>query len=1134
MRISKLFEGIRGVRIPLAELLLVCSVAVQVSHAQDLGTQAWQLKQRGEPNAARELLENAVKSSPNSVGAWKAYSEFLDRHGDIGARQAYEKYLAASTGQQDKQAIARRLVVLDLLAGDNSGAASHLENYRSVGGGNLSLPSIPVKPPITPGSYIEIPGPLRSFARMAALSPDLAPEELLPALARNVVTNGYQAASSNESLEPTEYLKLINRYLAQARELAKLAGEKKAIQIDQCDSTVTGDVLKIIGYRMRGGCGAEVVLETVNATKAFLTIDSGFPLAELEQSLRANRPFSLNYASTQIPVLFAAEYWQSAKEKQNQEFIDSFLGDPQLCRLYLGLAKLDRETSERMRKSVSVQRLKAFAHVLDFFGGMFYIENGKAAVPGAPRSEAVWAELVGAPVTTPEKFFENLMSRDDGWLCSYFDALLRIPNQNLRDYLTETARMKRFYGALRGKVSSPGPARPVFRANTDLMLLTTRMRMEPNGKPHMPGAVETWRELFLKHPHGKYDGKLTKAAAGWKDVDDVIEAMFALCRKAVENEPLKMFMAMSDMNRRRAEPLSKATVDRLVKDYRALSPQYAVINETAVLQDATVNQFVDAIQAINSIRDQGVRADAAGTMQSLAAMWQILVRQNTIPENKADSALKSLLEPYLKAKSQKDVFEAASGGLRIILKQSDGSANMQDRLVDLLTGAAKSTDTETQTAMQQQAIRIFEAQKLVSIDHILAMADHLDAVVKGAKFDPAIVTRVSSRLTEVQLPRAALSGVEKNALLFGYWTERHIENQRKTNFKSAAEKAAADPGKLADVRASLLPILRDSMVGLVYAHYAPPGGQLIFTNPLFVRSHDFIGMQGSIATWKTTEVVGTGWPASAGGRLVGSLAGLPYAIAEAEQNFLVPSREQALIWGDLVPQMIQSSKIPRWWNVTPVQMHFAALHLHNADSILAEAAMNEEVRKQVGSILIGYAAPARARKVTALLSEGRLAEARENVTPAESYSLSRIYTARNAGYTGSIPDELRRIEKEDPASVSQELLSRAFGTPKPTLTNSYRPELLELRTFPTLMGYSSRILAESWESNLLYYASLADELYMRPSQLNTAIPEWTKLTVEKIFATHLEDWPALLRSLRLVGSDVRQKSRTVAAGGAGN
>jgi hypothetical protein len=78
------------------------------------------------------------------------------------------------------------------------------------------------------------------------------------------------------------------------------------------------------------------------------------------------------------------------------------------------------------------------------------------------------------------------------------------------------------------------------------------------------------------------------------------------------------------------------------------------------------------------------------------------------------------------------------------------------------------------------------------------------------------------------------------------------------------------------------------------------------------------------------------------------------------------------------------------------------------------------------------------------------------------------------------------------------------------------------------MGYSSRIMAESWESSILYYAALADELMMRPDQLNVLIPEWTQKTVERIFATHLEDWPALLRSLRTVGEEVRGRDAAAA------
>jgi hypothetical protein len=130
--------------------------------------------------------------------------------------------------------------------------------------------------------------------------------------------------------------------------------------------------------------------------------------------------------------------------------------------------------------------------------------------------------------------------------------------------------------------------------------------------------------------------------------------------------------------------------------------------------------------------------------------------------------------------------------------------------------------------------------------------------------------------------------------------------------------------------------------------------------------------------------------------------------------------------------------------------------------------------------------------------------------------------------------EIHRLAAQSPEEINYAAISSAFGTPKPTLANSYRPELLNLRTFPTLMGYSSRILAESWESNALYWAALADETNVRPSQLNLRIPEWTRKLVEHIFASHLEDWPAVLSSLRAVGDEVRMKTRRQAVAQAGS
>ncbi|MGH9557878.1 MAG: hypothetical protein ACRD30_01465, partial [Bryobacteraceae bacterium] len=354
-----------------------------------------------------------------------------------------------------------------------------------------------------------------------------------------------------------------------------------------------------------------------------------------------------------------------------------------------------------------------------------------------------------------------------------------------------------------------------------------------------------------------------------------------------------------------------------------------------------------------------------------------------------------------------------------------------------------------------------------------------------------------------------------------YWTERHIEDQRRLNLRAAIDKAGNDPHKLEELRGALAPFLRDTLVGFNYMHYAPPGAEVLETNPLFVRSHDFIGARAAPQTWKTTQVLGIGWPANAGGRLVGSLISLPYALAQAEQNFLIPAREQALIWGDLVPQMILTAVVPRWWRVTPLQLHWVGVHMAYADTLLAESALDPDRRKRVIEVLDRYAPPARISKVEALLAAGEVRQAEENVVPSEMYLLAE--DLRGADRDSPLAADLQKLAAAAPDELSARAISHAFGTPKPTLANSYEPELLNLRTFPTLMGYSSRILAETWESNLLFYAALADETYATPAEMNVLVPEWTQATVEQIFATHLEDWPALLRSLRAVGDEVRQK-----------
>ncbi len=714
------------------------------------------------------------------------------------------------------------------------------------------------------------------------------------------------------------------------------------------------------------------------------------------------------------------------------------------------------------------------------------------------------------------------MSKDDGWLAGLYDSLSRIHGP-VQDYLTDPVRMKRFYAAVRGKVTTPGPARPVFNSNADMMLLTTRLQLDSSGKAHVPGGLDVWKALFSKGSKDKYDLKLGTAAVNWKDPDDVIEALFALCRKPVENEPLRMFMALTDVDRIRTQPLQPATVERLAHDWNIYSSQYTFFSEVSTLSDRTIVAWMDTAVVLDKIRDQGFRQDSIAMFQGLTGLWQIFCRQSSIPSANADAALAALVPLFSAAKTNRELFDAGRAGLNSLLTSAGaaGSASVNDRIMGLLAGGTgRPEDAEVRIEVIRQQQRYFDAQALVPLDSIFELADNLEAVAKGGNLNAQLASQLVAKANDIQMPRASMTFEEKGSQAFGYWVDKHITDQRKLNLRAQIDRAAKDPEKLRDIRGQLAPALRDTIVGYNYIRYAPPGAQILLTNPLFVRGHDFVGAQGGDHAWQATSMYGNGWPSSAGGRLVGSLSALPYALAEAEKDFLVPTQTQALIWGDLVPQMILSATVPRYWNVTPIQMTWVAATTRHAEAMLSEASADPAVRGKVldavktASSLVRYDAVARQ------VAAGNAGAAVSLLTPSELYlvgqTLSDMESTSDPG-----AEELAHLRSVAPDQVSTEAISRAWGTSKPTLTNSYRQELLNLKTFPALMGYSSRIMAESWESNQLYWAEIGDEMGVAPAQLTLLIPQWTQQAVERIFASNLEDWPALLRSLRSVGEDAR-------------
>lgn len=976
--------------------------------------------------------------------------------------------------------------------------------------------------PVTAG----IPGPLASFQRMTAISRKAGSDEILPFLARNVVIDGYQMRQGQKP-RPTEYLKLIKSYLEQARELREMAGADGVIRIEGCADVAP--LLKALGYRFRTPCGVNATLETEEPRRAFLTIDSGFPLVQLEENLHDGRPFEYPFAGSNAPVIFTPRDWTS----DDKDFVEALLDDPQMARLYWAFSRLEEATREQLRAAPGLVVLLPHAAVLDFYGSHLYIRQGRVVVPGGRQAEAAWRNLVGVSPEAPSEFLLALVSKDNGWMAAYFDALSFTPREQ-QVYFADSGRLKRMYEALRGAKVTTSPARSVFRPTASIYLLTSRLMLGAGGAPHVPGSLEVWKEIFRRRSDLRIVREWARRTNSWNKPEDLLEALFALSREHHLDSPLQVYLALIEIDRRRpaGRKLSPAATRLLAERYTRFRDQFAFFSEFSDLDDSSITRFFTTADSLDAIKDRAVRANALGMFQSTVGLWQIFSRQNQIPAGQSNASWQKALQPFGAIRTADQLFDSGRAGLEELWKAAGGTGALRESdFIRMLAGPAQPSEAGQQSRqqMEEKLRSALGTQRLVSLDNLFQLAEGLTQMGQGSASAEAVL-RMAASLREFEMPQPLFSRSERAEWASGLHNNPHTSLQTRTDLTKVIQQGR-QPGAMDQARGILAPFLRDTMVGLNYAYYEPPGAQMIHNNPLFVRSHNFSGqmtMKGD-EVWQTPRVFGRGWTAAGGAHLAGSLADLPYVLAQVEQDFIVPENTQSLIWADLVPTILTSAILPRWWNVTPSELSAVALYQQLGEQILSAAAQDPARRGAALALLSDHLLPQRLGRLEADLNQGRAEDAIAHLVPSELFSLgSQMFTAAHAqdparaAALGPAAAELARLAQSAPGEISLERISRDFGAPHPMLAQTYARELLATKPLPTFLGYSSRLLAESWESGNLFWARLAVEKNYPPSRLNQLIPELTHRMVEKIFATHLEDWPAVQRAMRETAVEFRE------------
>jgi hypothetical protein len=989
-----------------------------------------------------------------------------------------------------------------------------------------------------PGSSeFTIPGPLRSFLRMAGISQKIAPDEVLPLLSRNVFLQGYDGPSRQ-----TEFLILLRRYVVQARELAALASrDGMVIRVNNCEEAKP--LLHILGYRTRPDCGgASTFLQTDDAERAFLTIDSGFPLLELERTLQGGKPFEYAYLGSTVPVLFAASDWTMASKKNYKEsskdLIDTILNDPAVARLYWALSKLDSETRESLQQSIGIAKLLPYGAVLDFYGRRICIVDGHVLVPGGPEAEPAWKSLVGASPASPAAFVQKLLAKDRGWLAAYFDALSRV-NESRQAYFTESNRLRIFYDALRTTDPSASATRGTFRPAPALLLLVTRLQWDKNGEPLVPGNLDVWKEILRQKADDKIVRQWKRRTDRISSPDQLAQIMFGLTRATTESGPLQMYMAISELDGRRPSKrrLAPETVLLLARRFEEFSDQYRVFSEFPELGDASITLFLDTAQKLNSVPNRA-RGNALGLFQANLGIWQILARQGQISNAQLNDSWQQIVKPFATVRTAAQSYDAGRVSLSALFRYAKpGSQPSQDSIIELVAGP-RQTSAEGKR-MHREVVRrirsVLDDQRLVSLDTLLALGDALSEKAQGKQIDDAMV-HLSGQLREFEMPRPIFTSSERTEWAAGIYNNQHTEAQMRTDVAKVLKSAAATHAQIDEARGQLASFLRDTLVGLNYAYYEPPGAQALHNNPLFVRSHDFAAetIEGLKTVWQAPQLLGQGSPAGGGAHFVGSLADLPYALADLEQDFIAPESVQALIWKELTPGLLTSAVLPRWWDVSPTELHAVALYQKTGEELLAASAKDETLRNKVIPLLSGRLIPQESRRIEQALRTGRVSEILPRMMPADTFYLTAEFQRRypeGFNFSGSAAQELQDLLHQHPDQVNWQRLSHDFGIPHPSLALNYGAELLNVSPMPPLSGYPSRFLAESLDSPNLYWARLADEGGYSPVMLNHLVPALTRHMVEKIFATDFEDWPALIRAIHETANDFHEGKLNLSTSG---
>lgn len=532
------------------------------------------------------------------------------------------------------------------------------------------------------------------------------------------------------------------------------------------------DTLRAAGMRLREQRGAYTIEMEPGGEAAALRDrlrKADIAADDVAARLTAGEALVLSPSIATAPLLLPLEVWNTVLSARvsSDALSAAILRDRRASLLYYGLQQLTPGTRSYLRGNPRFARwlYESAPAAFAAFGGAFEVDaHGHVRVPGGSEAAAVWEDLVGERVSTPDRFGRALFSRDAGRLAYLFHtvAALDEPQQrfalglwmpDLRDRRRDVRLLAQAFAAIDPQWSTTDV--PFLRPPHDPAVLLTTIAVSTEGLPIAPSSIRFWERALESADLPGAGGRDVRErrdepqiTAGW--LADLISGRRAVERRAILER-------LSFGQRLFAGTSGDGLQDVLVA-VRAFARYPAAMLALETIGIRTPPVYGDVARhalALERIEDPQRALPLLAQFQGALALLERVARTGAAGGDALERLVTTLAAIPLVDRSYDGALARwlRDEFLPVLLPSTHGAPSAEDRLLSALADRPRTARTfdwegDSYVLDGRPAFDRLKAahgrQRSNSLDVVLALSAHIDALRHGEHTVDALHSRASA------------------------------------------------------------------------------------------------------------------------------------------------------------------------------------------------------------------------------------------------------------------------------------------------------------------------------------------------------------------------------------------------------